>query len=415
MRSSREPAAAPRANAPLLGMWARLRTPAAVPIVLGVCSLTLAVAYLVKECPAALFGQDRTSWVGLWCYTDIVGLYEPRGLEQGVFPYVHGYLQHGAPAGGAIEYPVLTGLFMWMAATLASGANDYLRVTVLLMFPLGLLTAFLLTRMAGWRALLWAAAPALALYAFVNWELLVVAAAVTGFWLWRRNRFVWAGLAFGIGAALKLFPILFLAPLALERWRSGDGRAALQSAAAGLAVFAVVNLPFVVAGPAGWFATYQYQSLRGPNYDTIWQLGVPPLTPLELNFVSGMLTAALFAAALVWGAMRAGRYPFLQVSAACVAATLLMAKVHSSQYALWIMPFFALLEVGVAWWVAYALADLTRFAGTMIQLHHPGLSDALMTAGVWARAALLLVLFVLFLRARPASGMPAVAAGGGYR
>jgi uncharacterized membrane protein len=381
-------------------------TPAGVCFALAVCSLTLALAYVQKDCPVAIVGQHPSAFVAQGCYSDIVDLYHFRGLDAGVFPYVHGHLQAGAPAGGAIEYPVLTGLFMWLAATIspdAGGAGEYLRVSALLLFPLGLLTTLLLTRMAGWRALLWAASPALALYAFVNWELLVVAASVIGFWLWRRGRSVWAGLAFGIGAAFKLYPILFLIPLALDRRTAGDRTAALRSAVAGLGVFALVNLPFVVAGPTGWYATYQYQSIREANYDNIWERGIPNLSPSDVNLVSGALIAALMVVALVWAARRGGRYPFLQACGAIVAALLLFSKVHSSQYALWIIPFFVLLEVRVVWWLAYSLADLARFFGTLALTDHPGLGNALVSTGVWARAALLLALFVLFLRSRQAT------------
>jgi len=300
----------------------------------------------------------------------------------------------------------LTGLFMWLVGTVVSDPQDYLRVSVLLLFPLGLLTAFLLTQMAGWRALLWAGAPALALYAFINWELLVVASAVAGFWLWRRGQVVWAGLAFGIGAAFKLYPILFLVPLALERWGAGDRRGAVQGAAAGVGAFALVNLPFIVAGPTGWFATYQFHSLREANYDSVWRLGVPHLGPDELNLVTGALTAVLVGAALAWGARRAGPFPFLQVCGAIIVGFLIGSKVHSSQYALWLLPFFVLLDVRIVWWVAYSLADLTRYFGTLILDDRPGLGDTLMTTGVWARAGLLLALFVIFLRAKPAKISP---------
>jgi uncharacterized membrane protein len=262
--------------------------------------------------------------------------------------------------------------------------------------------------MAGWRALLWAAAPPLALYAFQNWELLVVAAAVIGFWLWRRGQVMWAGLAVGIGARFKLYPILFLVPLVLERWAAADRQVAVRTAAVGIGTFALINLPFIVASPTGWFATYQFHSLREANYDSIWRLGVPHLSPDELNLVSTILTAGFVGIALVWGARRAGRYPFLQVCGAMLVGFLLGGKVHSPQYALWILPFFVLLDVRVVWWVAYTLADLTRYVGVTIRDSDPSeLSDALLTTGVWARAALLLALFVIFLRAKPVGIRPA--------
>ncbi len=54
--------------------------------------------------------------------------------------------------GGAIEYPVLTGLFMWLGGLLVDDSNSYLRVTAMLLVPFGMVTAYLLGRMTGQRS-----------------------------------------------------------------------------------------------------------------------------------------------------------------------------------------------------------------------------------------------------------------------
>ena len=379
-----------------------------------VCALTLVAGYLLKaRCSDPASNQYRDL-----CYNDVQPLYGIRGVEAGTFPYVHGELRDGELVGGAIEYPVLTGVFMWAAGRLADDYTSYLDVTALLLAPFGLLAAYLLARMAGGRALLFAAAPAIVLYAFHNWDLLVVAAVVVGFWAWHRGRPLWAAVLFGIGAALKMYPVLFLLPLALHQWRAGERRSGVVALATGAATFVAINLPFAVANFHGWWATYEFHSQRLPNFDTVWLLGLHPSGNVDtsastFNALTTALIAASFIAAVVLGWRRAAvkreAYPFLQVCGAALAAFLLWNKVHSPQYVLWLLPFFVLLRVHLAWWIAYSLADLAVYVGIFRWFYDYGSSQdlaemtpakELLIAGIWARALLLAVLFVVFLGAR---------------
>ena len=179
-----------------------------------VCALMLLGGFLLKaRCTRVAWDGDQYARL---CYNDIQPLYGARGIDRNEFPYVDGGLRAGELEGGAIEYPVLTGLFMWASGTLVSTADSYLVVSALLLAPLGLLVAYLLYRMVGARALLWAGAPAIVLYAFHNWDLLVVASAVAGIYAWRSRKDLWAALWFGVGGGFKLLPILFVASLVVE-------------------------------------------------------------------------------------------------------------------------------------------------------------------------------------------------------
>jgi uncharacterized membrane protein len=355
------------------------------------------------------------------CYNDIQPLWGLREIDAGAFPYVNGDLVDGDLVGGAIEYPVLTGVFMWASGLFVGTLNEYLVVSALLLAPFGVLVAWLLGKMAGPRALLFAVAPAVVLYAFHNWDLLVVAAATGGFYLWWRGKPLGAAALFGLGAALKMYPILFAGPLALEALWARDPRRAGSIVAVALGAFAAVNLPFAIAGFDGWLTTFEFHTLRGPNFDNIWAvrefgpIHLPELEPARLNLVTAVLTSIFFAAALVWGWLKAksiGRYPVVAVSGALLAAFLLFNKVHSPQYALWILPFFVLLRVPIAWWAAYAVVDLTVYVGVFRFFHQscatnncqlfddPTGWQQLMGAGVFLRAFLLLALFVVFLLSR---------------
>lgn len=379
-------------------------------LVIVACTLALLAGALLKACPGTL----ERSRAALACHTDIRTLYSARGIDRGVFPYVDASLRGGREGGrlagddlqlvgSANEYPVLTGLFMWGTGFLADAEGQYLMVSVFLLAPFGLLVAYLLGRMSGLRALLWAASPALVLYAFHSWDLLAVGAATAGLWAWWRGRSLLAATLFGIGATLKFYPILFLAPLGLEQWHSGDRRKAISVVAAGVAVVALVNLPILIADPDGWLVTYRFHALRPPNYDSL--LGVGPLHDLAPRVLNLLMTVPLVVSVgvILWvgrrRALREGGYPFVQVCGAMIAAYLLWGKVHSPQFALWILPFFALIGLKVRWWVAYMVDHLALYIGFFVLgAFSVRASELVVSMTVYVRAALLLVLTVLFLR-----------------
>jgi uncharacterized membrane protein len=300
---------------------------------------------------------------------------------------------------------------MWVAARFASDFNSYLDTSAILLGPFALLTAYLLARMSGARALLWASAPALVLYAFHNWDLLVVAAAAGGIYLWHQERPLWAAVVFGVGGALKLFPLFLLLPLFLDVWMKQDVKAAGRVVASGIATFAVINLPFAIVSPAGWWTTYEFHSLRTGNFDSIWYLGWPRAAPGTINLVAAALVFTFFAGAVAYGWVRGRReqvFPFLQVGGALVASFMLWNKVHSPQYTLWVLPFFALLSVRLVWWFAYTVVDLMVYVGVfrwffdfLYRSEDFTLAKKVMIAGVWGRALLLALLVLVFLKSRP--------------
>ncbi|MDQ3766379.1 MAG: glycosyltransferase 87 family protein [Actinomycetota bacterium] len=384
-------------------------------LVLCVCAVTLGAGWVLKaECLAPWDGRQYRTL----CYNDIQPLYGERGVARGIFPYIHGDLVRGELTHGAIEYPVLTGTFMWGSGLLADDANGYLKVSALLLAPFGLLTAGLLAGMTGWRGLLWAAAPALALYGFHNWDLLVVAAVVGAVWSQRRGEPLWSAGLLGLGGALKLYPLLFVVPLVIDEWRRSRRRGVQAALVAGATVVAA-NAPFLVQNPGGWWATYRFHSLRTADFNTVWAWGWPSAGAGVINPLTTVLIVGSCLALLGWGwsiTRGAQGFPWLQVSAASLAAFLLWNKVHSPQFVLWLLPFFALLEVRLWWWAAYSMVDLVLYVGIFrwfydyayLGLDFTIAKTALISA-VWGRAALLAVLVVVFMRAPAAAAAPGVA------
>ncbi|MFB9565844.1 glycosyltransferase family 87 protein [Saccharopolyspora hordei] len=403
-------------------------------------ALSLALGYANKaRCTGPEFdewGRSEPAYqeraYGDVCYSDVQNLWIGRDIDRHVFPYVNGGIDSdGSLHGGVVEYPVLTGVLMWAGALFVDTDAGFLAASALLMAPFGLATAWWLGRLSGWRALLWALSPPLVLYAFHNWDLPVVACAVAAVFVvhrWTsvplRRRATVAAVVLGLGFALKLYPAIFVLPLALHVLTSGRGRwdvrGALQVVGAAVATAVVVNVPFMVAGFSGWAASFEFQSRRQVDLSTnsVWYWGFRHWTGSEefqsaMGVVSPLLVLASFAIACAVGWLRyerTGTYPWVPVSAAMLCGFLLLHKVHSPQYTLWLLPFFVLVNVRWGWIAAYLLADVAmgisifrwmylNMAGEPSGVHDGFTAQALMI-GVWGRAALLVGLFVAFLAAR---------------
>lgn len=431
-----------------------IRRTAMTAVVLLLCGLTLVPAYLNKaRCAGAPFYEDGRSVAfdivkdAEVCYSDIQYLWLGRDIDRHVFPYIDGGITaDGWLTGGAVEYPVLSGLLMWLGAIGAHDDAAFLWHSALLLAPFALLTAWMLVRLAGRAALLWAAGPPLVLYAFHNWELPVVCTAVAAVYVMAaltryslRTRGIVAAVLLGLGFCLKLYPGIFVLPLVLlvltrgkagprERAESGwDVRGAALTAGAAVATVVLVNLPFAVAGYEGWRASITFQQRRQADITTnsiwywghhllfgrfaetgqAWQDGVALASPL--------LVAATFAVAawLGWRRYAAGEvYPWVGVSAAMLCGFLVFHKVHSPQYTLWLIPFFVLLAVPWPLVVAYLCADIAIGVGVFRYFYLLGAgepsewAEVVVQFGVWGRALLLVPLFFLFVRAAP-RGTPA--------
>ncbi|GAB3509340.1 glycosyltransferase family 87 protein [Amycolatopsis cihanbeyliensis] len=412
---------------------------AALAVLVLLCGCALALGFLNKDrCTGPFFDESGRSTPNYSernftdaCYSDIQFLWIGRDIDRHTFPYVHGDLVDGRLVGGAVEYPVLTGMLIWAGAAFADTDAGFLLGSALLLAPFGLLTGWLLGRIAGWRALLWAIGPPLVLYAFHNWELPAVACGVGAFavvLLGRgslRSRGLWAAALLGLGFAVKVFPAFFVLPLALyvltggrtgaRRW-DFRGAAGVLGVAAGTAV--AVNLPFALAGFDGWLASFRFQAERRVDATTnsVWYWAFRPEDGASfqsvVDVVSPLLVLVSFAVALAVGWQRyrrEGGYPLLAVSAAMLCGFLLLHKVHSPQYTLWLLPMFVLVRVRWGWVLGYLVADLAMGIGIFRWYGelggdgghiYDGFAAQAVMIGVWGRAALLAGLFVAFLSSR---------------
>lgn len=404
-----------------------------------VVAAALSVGNLLVKLPCAgpqPADVSRGAFVNRYgCWSDVAALWNTRDLGAHVFPYVFGTYRGDPPVlqGGTVEYPTLTGLWVWLTALPASSATQFLIVSGIVAAVLAVVATLLLVRVAGRRAWLFAATPPLLLYATYNWDMLPVTCTVVGLAVmlaaprsWSPLlRYTLAGAAFGVGGAFKLYPLMFLAALAVAALLDRDAelgariRRTVGALGAGVAVVLVANVPFALVNAEGWLSVFQFQARRaiGPSTLSVWYYGLLPRSadldsPFQhtmalLSTGSTALGILVVLAVTVVLALRSGRTPWVQASAAMLCVYMVCNKVDSPQYVLWLLPFFVVLRLG-GWWVAaYLVTDVVLTVGFFRNGYYDAIgvqgetwASQALTAGIWGRAALLVVFTVLFLRTR---------------
>ncbi len=193
-----------------------------------------------------------------------------------------------------------------------------------------------------WDAALFAAAPVLALTALVNWDLLAVALVAGVLWAWARDRPVLTGILIGLGTATKLYPLFLLGGLlviCLRRRRYAD---LARVIAAAVLAWVAANAPAYLSGPEQWRVFWTFNSDRAADLGSVWlviaQAGDTAISAHTINLWSWAFFGLWCAGVLVLG-LAAPRTPRLaQLGFLVVAGFLLVNKVYSPQYVLWLLP-----------------------------------------------------------------------------
>ncbi|BBG05587.1 MULTISPECIES: glycosyltransferase family 87 protein [Pseudonocardia] len=356
--------------------------------------------YRTADGVLALDWRNDRQYVAM-CYSDTVPLYGLEGLADDGVPYRDAWFEtrsDGTRVERWMEYPVLTGFFQYLNAQLTDGwqwlaermplptALDvvvYFNVTAFWLAAAWLTVVWAVLRLRPerpWDAALVALSPLALVHVFTNFDALTVALATGALLALRRDRPGWAGVLIGLGAAAKLYPLLLLVPIVLVGWRrrsSGGLVRAAWATGAAAAAWVAVNLPVALAWPRGWAEFFLLNRTRPADPDSIWyalswftgwagfdgQLA-DGRAPAVLNAVTAVLMV-LAVAAIAWLALRAPQPPAVaELAFLCVAAFLLVNKVWSPQYSLWLVPLAVLAiprwRLLLGWMVVDALVWVPR-------------------------------------------------------
>lgn len=319
------------------------------------------VAYL-RLWPASVVSASGRLMAGYhaWAYyhlaySDVLSLYRAHHLYGHPLPYVH------AP----IEYPVVTGVFMWLAS-LFPGLGGYFLATALSFLVVGIVTLRVMKGLCPRTYHVLAFSPLLLFYVLLNWDLLGIFFMVVGWWFVRERRWALAGVAIALGGFAKLFPFVAVPFLVVELVRDRDRRGLRALLAALVATSVVINLPFVIAGTHNWLIFFTFNATRKGSAAVLTLVGLKSL-PVVASDLMGLVVVGGVTAVMCARVWR-GSSP-MQASAYVFAAFLLVSKVYSPQYTLWV-PVFALLAEWPVWtcWLL-AGAGTVDYYNSFMYLH----------------------------------------------
>ncbi|MFJ1694791.1 glycosyltransferase family 87 protein [Streptomyces sp. NPDC087532] len=369
------------------GRWTRLGATALTPVgVIALVAVGMFALGMVQKLPCydwAWFRGAGSQYTHA-CYSDIPHLYVARGFSDGLVPYfdrLAGDMQY-------LEYPVLTGVFMQIASWLTPGGDVQHREQMYWMVNAGMLMVCAVIiavcvarthRRRPWDGLLVALAPAFALTATINWDLLAVALTAAAMLMWSRKRALAFGVLVGLATAAKLYPLLLLGPVLVLCWRAGKWREFGLATLGAAGSWLVVNLPVMISAPEGWSKFYTFSEERGVDFGSFWLI-ITQRTGMSIetstvNHVSELVMVLLCAgiAALTLTAPRRPR--LAQLVFLVVAAFILVNKVYSPQYVLWLIPLAVLARPRWRDFLIWQACEVMYFLGIWMYLAYTTSGD----------------------------------------
>lgn len=270
--------------------------------------------------------------------------------------------------------------------------------------------ASLLTRAVGARRTLafWSLSPQLLLFGGANFDAIAVLSILAGAAYFARGRHARAGAALAAGTATKLFPAVVAPPLAIALWRSGARRSALAFAVMALAMLAILDGPAIVAPHSLLSSGVTPYGVGSWNLDSIWlpfAIGLGAfLDQATINRIVTAVSLVGLAASYVWLVLRPALRGADPVWAGWigVCAVLIWTRLYSPQYAIWVLPVFALYVPRPGLLAFMFVGDALVF-GTIFGLHGLGLRVddpaalpllGLMVVGVVVRHIALVLLLI---------------------
>jgi uncharacterized membrane protein len=426
--------------------WTPLRVLLLIAVAVLACSWLGKVPclqqYTTDDGQPALDWRNSRQYVSM-CYSDTVPLYGIEGLQSGAVPYRDSWIEGAGTATERVrymEYPVLTGYFQYANARLAGGWLWLSERTSLVPAALPVVVYFNIS--AVWLALAWlvvvwavrmlrpsrpwdaaliALSPLIAVHAFTNFDTLAVACATGGVLALARRHPLLAGLLIGVGGAFKLYPLLLLLPIVVVAARRRDAGVAARVVGAAVLTWGALNVPTALVWSTGWWEFFRLNRSRPADPDSLYYVinyfsGWDGLdgrleagqTPEVLNSVSVVLFVLCCVGVLVLG-LRAPRTPRISSLAfLLVASFLLVNKVWSPQYSLWLVPLAVLALPRWRLLLGWMLVDALVWVPRMFYYLTPaskGLPPDPFLGAVLIRDALVVVLCVLVVRSilRPAT------------
>ncbi len=293
-------------------------------------------------------------------YSDIVSLYGAHQLYTHALPYFV----------TPIEYPVLMGVFMWLMAWVPT-VTGYFLVTGVFVWAAALGIYRWLWHRNRRLALAFASTPLLLVYGLLNWDIVGIFLMIMAIDRYEQRRYSVAAVLFAVAVFFKFFPIFYLPFVAVDLRRNGKSAVLRRMVGIFLGSSAVINGPFIVGNWWNWSIFYVFNASRGFGAD-LWSNHWIHLTSVPLIDTVSLL-AVLVAMALTGWRVGRGMSPY-EAAAVVFAVFLIVNKVYSPQYTVWMVA-FAMVAAWPVWSVAVlSMAGLMDYVNsfTVLKLMNQG-------------------------------------------
>ena len=271
---------------------------------------------------------------------------------------------------------------MYLTALPLNDVHDYYFLNIFLLALLFIFSVFIAQRINVY-GFYYALAPAVIGSLFINWDLWAIPTMLLSIYWFDRNKYDYSAIALGISVATKFFPVLLLIPIAVIFLR--NGRVPIRYFAIFTGTWLAINLPVAITTPTGWWHFYKFNMERGPDWGSIWNaLQIFGFTSGNTNFLSLLGTLAILSWVLVYLFGLKSTPLLAEISFIVFASALILGKVYSPQYVLWLVALAVIAiktkETLVMFWIwqvaelAYHVA-IWQYLATLSEAHF-GLSQS---------------------------------------
>ncbi len=278
------------------------------------------------------------------------------------------------------------------AATPPPGGNvpTYVILNYAVVFVFGLLAIYLIGRWRGSRPWLFVASPLLLVFAGYNWDLVPIALSLSGVMLLARSikgrghgrgynlyMEIAGFVALTVGIWFKLFPVVFLVAVIVQRIRSRMWRSIALGAAVFVALSLLINLPLALGNFDSWyFFLWVHQNRDTELSIWYWLLGdmqpavvARPDVTAAVNTLSLLVVGAggLAIAALAWKSPR--RDIVMPLGCVLLVWWLLFNKVYDPNFDIYLLFVLAVMAAPFWLYVATVLTSFIWYLPTFIGLY----------------------------------------------
>lgn len=325
------------------------------------------------------------------CYSDLPALFGERGLITNTWPY--------SSATNAVEYPPITALVMWATSFLVSDSGNkyrnYFDINALLIAILFIASVIFLKKLKPQLWYLLPVAPAVVASLYINWDIWAVISALAAIYYFDVGKYNKSAIALGLSIATKFFPIVLLLPIALILFRKSKIRELIRFFIITFTTWLLINLPFIITTPVGWFRFFKLNSERAADWGSIWHaLEIYGFKISHLNLIS-IIAFAVLALAFTLFVYGIPEVPTLASTAFFIVAIFVTtSKVYSPQYVLWLTPLAILAMLDkkdrLDFWI-WQFAELIYHFAIWQYLAEVSGAEFAIPAGAYATAILLRV------------------------